>query len=71
MKDDPRHPGKHIDPATGIWPIAEWGWECQRGFVRDDRFARPGDRVVKPTIRKRSRQWRRLKRPTVGESRQV
>jgi hypothetical protein len=24
--------GKHIDPETGIWPIAEWGPECERGI---------------------------------------
>jgi hypothetical protein len=35
LPPDPRHPGKHIDPATGIWPIAEWGPTCRRGFLSD------------------------------------
>lgn len=26
-----------IDPETGIWPIAEWGSECGRGFVGPSR----------------------------------
>lgn len=30
MPPDPRHPGKHINPETGIWPACEWGYECQR-----------------------------------------
>ena len=28
--------GKHIDPATGIWPMAEWGAECRRGMPYAD-----------------------------------
>jgi len=50
---DPARPDKHIDPATGIWPIEEWGPECGRGFVTDSRFARAGDRVIKRTGHKR------------------
>jgi hypothetical protein len=34
MRDDPSHPGKHMDPETGIWSIREWGAECGRGFGR-------------------------------------
>ena len=59
MKDDPQHPGKHIDPETGIWPISEWGAECGRGFVSDERFARPGERVIKRTNRQTTRKWRK------------
>jgi hypothetical protein len=36
LPPDPAHPGKHIDPTTGIWPMAEWGYECRRGFVCQD-----------------------------------
>jgi hypothetical protein len=57
-RDDPNHPGKHIDPATGIWPISEWGSECGRGFVSDARFARGGERVIKRTSRAVTRKWR-------------
>jgi hypothetical protein len=49
------HPRHTIDPETGIWPISEWGFECARGFVCDERFARPGDRVIKRTGRKHRR----------------
>lgn len=35
MQPDPRRPGKHIDPETGILPIAEWGAACGRGFVHE------------------------------------
>ena len=38
-KPDPLHPGKHINPETGIWPISEWGWSCGRGFVSNERFS--------------------------------
>jgi hypothetical protein len=37
MPPDPRHPGKHINPETGIWPTCEWGYECQRGLISDQR----------------------------------
>ncbi len=62
LTDDPNHPGKHIDPDTGIWPIREWGTECGRGFVSNQRFARLGDRVIKRTSRKPMRQWRELEK---------
>jgi len=52
---DPKHPGKHIDTETGIRPISEWGWECGRGFVSEERFARAGDKVIKRTPRKKSK----------------
>jgi hypothetical protein len=49
-------PREHtIDPATGIWPIAEWGGACARGFVAADRFATHGEQVIKRTARKRKR----------------
>ena len=59
---DPLRPDKHIDPATGIWPICEWGRECARGFVSDARFARAGDVVIKRTNRNTSRKWRSLEK---------
>jgi hypothetical protein len=55
---DPAHPTKHIDPATGIWPISEWGGECQRGFVHSERFATRNDRVFS---KRKSRPKRRQK----------
>jgi hypothetical protein len=61
LKEDPRCPEKHIDPRTGIWPMAEWGTECARGFVSDARFDRGGDRVIKRTSRSTTRKWRRTK----------
>jgi len=54
----PRAAAHTVDPATGIWPVREWGLECARGFVRDERFARPGDRVIAPTNRATTRAWR-------------
>lgn len=57
MPPDPNHPGKHINPATGIWPIEEWG--RSRGFVSNSRFARPGDTVIPRTNRNVTRRWRR------------
>jgi hypothetical protein len=52
---------QQIDPATGIWRIADWGSECARGFVSDQRFARGSqDKVIKRTNRATTRKWRRL-----------
>lgn len=51
-------PDKPIDPATGIWPIALWGYECARGFASSSRFARPGEQVIPRTNRKSTRKWR-------------
>lgn len=62
LRDDPAHPGKHIDPETGIWPIAEWGNECGRGFVSDARFSGGKDRVIKRTNRVKTRKWYELRR---------
>ncbi len=59
MKEDPKHPGKRIDPATGIWVIADWCFECQRGFVRHERFDRGTDRVIAGTNRASQRKWRK------------
>lgn len=53
LQPDPRFPGKHIDPETGIWPISEWGSYCGRGFVSDARFARGTEQVIRRTSRKR------------------
>ena len=50
-----------IDPKTGIWPIREWGFECGRGFVSSERFARPGDKVIKRTNRATQRRKRQAK----------
>lgn len=44
----PTKPGKHIDPATGIFPICEWGAECRRGFVSNSRFASSATEKVIP-----------------------
>lgn len=54
MPIDPRRPDKHIDPETGIWPISEWGSECTRGFVSDERFGH-GQMVIKRTNRSQTR----------------
>jgi hypothetical protein len=64
--DDPKHPGKHINPETGIWPTSEWGAECQRGFSRNARFG--GNRVIAGTNRAVSRKWRTLERGAIPES---
>lgn len=50
---------KSRDPKTGIYPIAEWGWECARGFVSDSRFSST-DRVIKRTNRDTTRKWRKV-----------
>ena len=57
---DPNHPGKHIDPETGIWPISEWGTECARGFVGNARFARGNEKVIQRTNRETTRKWRKV-----------
>ncbi len=54
---DPKRPGKHIDPATGIWPMREWGISCQRGFISNSRFG--GGQVIERTNRQMTRKWRR------------
>ncbi len=56
MPADPRHPGKHINPSTGIWPTCEWGFECMRGFVSSARFG--SGRVIERTNRATTRCWR-------------
>ena len=60
---DPARPDKHIDRTTGIWPIAEWGSACARGFVSDARFARGNEQVIKRTNRHTTRKWRKLEKP--------
>lgn len=50
--------GKHVDLATGIWPIHEWGNAATRGFVRDPRFG--GGQVIKGTNRATTKKWRRV-----------
>jgi hypothetical protein len=59
MPVDPRNPHKHIDPATGIWPIAEWGAACRRGFVSNERFG--SGPVVPRTNRAATRKWQKLR----------
>lgn len=66
MPADPRNPGKHINPATGIWPTAEWTGHCHFGFVRDARFG-PGQ-VIKGTSRDKSRKLRQSPSTTTGPS---
>ena len=56
---DVRSPEHHINPETQVWPIAEWGSECGRGFVSDLRFG-PGKRLIKRTNRKITRRWRKM-----------
>jgi len=58
LRPDPDHPNHHIDPATGIWPISEWGSECGRGFVSDARFQKGNEKVIKRTNRAKTRAWR-------------
>lgn len=60
MPVDPKNPNKHVNPETGIWPICEWGFECQRGFVRAERFSRGADHVIAGTNRATTRKWRKL-----------
>jgi hypothetical protein len=55
LPEDPEHPGHHIDPATHIWPPGEWGPSTKRGFVSHERFARPGEQVIKRKARKRKK----------------
>lgn len=66
LKTDPNRPDKHIDPATGIWPIEEWGAACERGFVSSARFG--SGTVIKRTDRNTTRRWRQCKEsPEHGE----
>jgi hypothetical protein len=58
---DPKRPDKHRDPATGIWPMSEWGAECYRGFVSSSMFG--SGQVIKRTNRDVSRKWRRTETP--------
>jgi hypothetical protein len=48
-----------IDPETGIWPTAEWGSCCGRGFVSSARFG-PNQLVIPRTNRAITRKWRSL-----------
>lgn len=41
------------------YDISTWGPECGRGFVSSERFARPGDIVIKRTNREVTRRWRK------------
>jgi hypothetical protein len=56
---DPATVTHTIDPETGIWPIAEWGASCYRGFVSDSRFSSTAQ-VIPRTNRDVSRKWRAL-----------
>ena len=38
--NEPAEKPHTIDPATGIWPIAEWGARCGRGFRTNRQAAR-------------------------------
>lgn len=58
MPADPKHPGKHINPETGVWPVCEWGFECMRGFVSNSRFG--GGQVIERTNREKTRKWYKL-----------
>lgn len=65
MPPDLRHPGKHINPETGIWPTCEWGYECQRGFVSSARFG--SGQVIERTNRETTRRWRNVSRETADK----
>ena len=56
LKPDPRRPGKHLDPQTGIWPMHEWGAACARGFISNPRFG--SGPVIERTNRETTRKWR-------------
>ena len=58
MQPDLKHPGKHIDPETGIWPISEWGGSCYIGFISNARFG--SGLVIPRTNRDTTRHWRQL-----------
>ena len=47
----------------GLRPIEKWGSACARGFVSDERFARPGDQVIKRTNRDVTKKWHKLDEP--------
>lgn len=55
----PIRDGKHVDPALGCAPLHEWGSECARGWVRDDRFG--SGQVIKGTNRGKTREIYRSK----------
>jgi len=40
-------------------PISEWGGAARRGFASSERFAQPGEQVIKRTNRNASRKWYR------------
>ena len=45
------------EATAGIRPISEWGPECARGFVSNERFARAGmDRVIARTAHARPKE---------------
>ncbi len=44
----------------GVIPISELGYSHSPGFVSDERFARPGDQVVKRTNRSVTKKWRKV-----------
>lgn len=54
MPIDPFNPAFHRNPATGIAPTHEWGPECQRGFVREERFG-AGQTVMSGANRNKTR----------------
>lgn len=61
MPPDPFNLAKHLDPATGIWPIHEWGKNCSRGFISDSRFG--SGQVIKRTNRTATKKlYRKLER---------
>jgi hypothetical protein len=62
LQPDPRHPGKHIDPKTGIWPMSEWGNRCSYGFISNSRFG--SGQVIPRTNRETTRKWRSLEAQT-------
>jgi hypothetical protein len=46
------------------WPLPKLGGHCMtasmKGFVGNERFARPGDEVIKRTNRQTTKKWREL-----------
>lgn len=55
----PHVPGKHINPATRIYPIHEWGSECGRGFVSNERFSGGTALVIERKSREKVRKFYR------------
>lgn len=54
LPEHPTIPNHHLNPETGILPLHEWGAECYRGFVRNERFG-AGQTVIAGTNRQKTK----------------